>query len=121
MKEVKENVSEAKNRISTLDTQDAILTSSLDKERAEYDGLKEQAAYLDQIELLKIRLAIRPQMEREARERISQGLNGGKLSFENYQASIRNTDMVFRDEKSTKHRLTEKAKSKRNVPDKTHD
>ena len=92
MNEVKGEISEAETRVMKLDAQEVEFTGAINREKDKFDGLKEQAADLDQDELTDARLTIRPQMERTARERIRSGLSSGKISFWDYEGSKKDAD-----------------------------
>ena len=63
--------------------------------KEEFDKLKTQTADLDQDELANARLALRPQMEREAQDRIRRAEDGRKISFWNFQSSISDADKLL--------------------------
>ena len=98
MKEVKGEISEAEARVTKLDAQEVEFTDAITREKERFDGLKEQTADLDQYELTDARLALRPQMERTARDRIQSGLSSGKVSFWDYEGSIRDVDTLLHEE-----------------------
>lgn len=98
MNEVKGEISETKARVVKLDAQEVEFTGAIKQEKKNFDGLKEQAADLDQDELTDARLALRPQMERTARDRIQSGLSGGKVSFWDYEGSKKDADRWLGEE-----------------------
>lgn len=115
MNEVKDEISEAEARVVKLDSQEVEFTCAIKREKDKFDGLKEQAADLDQDELTNARLALRPQMERTARDRIQSGLSSGKVSFWDYEGSKKDADrwldeegMAERHEEKTRRREREK-------------
>ena len=85
----------ARARLQRYDSSDDDLTARIGKAKAEFDGLKKQAAEYDRDELTDARLALRPRMESAAHERINQNVKGGKVSFWNYQGSITDTDEIL--------------------------
>ena len=70
----------------------------INRELEKFVGLKAQTADLDQDELADARLALRPPMEREGRERISQGTTDGRISFAKYQAAVRDADRALEED-----------------------
>ena len=92
MNEIKGEISEAEARVTRLDGQEAEFTGAIKREKEKFDGLKEQAADLDQDELTDARLTLRPQMEHEAHERIRAGLSSGKVSFWDFEGSKKDAD-----------------------------
>ena len=98
MKEVKGEISEAEARVTRLDGQEVEFTGAIKREKEKFDGLKEQAADLDQDELTDARLALRPQMERSAYDRIQSGLSSGKPEFWKMESSFRDADRVLGEE-----------------------
>ena len=107
MNEVKGEISEAEASVVKLDAQDVEFTSAIKREKDKFDGLKEQAADLDHDELIDARLALRPQMERTARDRIQSGLSSGKVSFWDYEGSKKDADRWL-DEEGMAERHEEK-------------
>ena len=61
MREVEGEISKSEVRIVKLDAQEAKFTGAISREKEKFDGLKVQAADLDQDELADARLALRPQ------------------------------------------------------------
>ena len=117
MKEVAGEISKANARIAELDAQEVEFSAGIRREKVKYDGLNEHAADLDQAKLSDARLALRPQMEHDAHERISKGLNGGKVSFRYFERSIKATDnQLLNDHSDIRRREQEvtAARSKRN-------
>ena len=97
MKEVAGEISKAEARIAELNAQEVDFSNGISCEIVKYGELKEQSADLDQDKLSDARLALRPQMELSARSRIQSNLSSGKISFRDYEGSIRNTDTLLRD------------------------
>ena len=108
MRQVKGEISKAEARIVELSAQEAELSDKISREKGKYDGLKKQTADLDQNELIDTRLALRPEMERKAHERISQGLSSGKVSFRYFEMSKKDTDSLLQDDYSEKRRYEQK-------------
>lgn len=92
MREVEGDIFKSEPRIVKLDAQEVKLTGAISREKEKFDGLKAQAVDLSQDELTDARLALRPQMEREAHDRIRRAEGGRKISFWNFQGSIKDTD-----------------------------
>ena len=100
MNEVKGEISEAETRVMKLDAQEVEFTGAINREKDKFDGdgLKEQASDLDHDELIDARLALRPQMERSAYDRIQSGLSSGKPEFWKMESSFRDADRVLGEE-----------------------
>jgi len=98
MKQVADEISKSEKRVEDLDEQEVEFTDAINREKEKFDGLKEQAADLDPYELTDARLAIRPQMEHTAHDRIQSGLSSGKVIFWDYEGSILDTDTLLREE-----------------------
>ena len=95
MREVEGEISKYEVRIVKLDAQEVEFSGAISREKEQFDGLKAQAADLDQDELTDTRLALRPQMEHEAQDRIRRAEDGRKISFWNFQGSISDTDKLL--------------------------
>ena len=95
MKKVEGEISKCEARIVKLDAQEVEFTGAISREKEKFDGLKAQAADIDQDELADARLALRPQMEREAQDRILRADSGRKISFWNFQGSISDADKLL--------------------------
>lgn len=78
-----------------LDAEEVEFTDAINREKEKFEGLKARAADLDQDELADARLALRPQIEREAQERIRRAEGGRKISFWNLQSSISDVDKLL--------------------------
>ena len=98
MNEVKGEISEAEARVTRLDAQEVEFTGAIKREKEKFDELKEQATDLDQDELTDARLALRPQMECTAHDRIRAGLSSGKVSFWDYEGSKKDADRWLDEE-----------------------
>ena len=117
MKEVKGEISEAEARVMKLDAQEVEFTGAINREKEKFDGLKEQAADLDQDELTDARLVLRPQIERAARDRIQSGLSSGKVSFWDYEGSKKGADRWLDEEGMAERREDQKRKEQRRHKD----
>ena len=95
MKEVEGEISKSEARIVKLNSQEVKFTDAINREKEKFDGLKAQAADLDQDELTDARLALRPQMENEGRERVRRAGGGRKINFWKFQGSISDTDKLL--------------------------
>ena len=115
MKQVAGEISKSEKRIEDLDAQEGEFTGAINREKEKFDGLKEQAADLDPYELTDARLALRPQMERTARERIRSGLSSGKIGFWGYECSIRDADTLLREEDMAQRHEEQKRRRKREI------
>ena len=98
MKKVEGEISKSEARIVKLDAQVVEFTGAISHEKERFDGLKAQAAGLEQNELTEARLAIRPQLESKGRERISIDASDGRISFAKYQTAIRDADRVLEED-----------------------
>ena len=98
MKKVEGEISKSEARIVKLDSKEVEFTRAINCEKGKFDGLKAQAADFDQDELADARLALRPQMENEGRERIRKGTPNGWISFAKYQAAVKDTDRGLEEE-----------------------
>ena len=92
MKQVKGEISGAEADMVKLGKDETTLNDAIGREREMFTELKKQAAGLDRDELTDTRLALRPQIEAQAKERIRGAMSSGKLDFWKYQASTRDTD-----------------------------
>lgn len=113
MKKVAGEISKSETRIGELDAQEVEFTGAINREKEKFDWLKEQAADLDQDELTDARLAIRPQMERTARDRIRSGLSSGKPEFWKMESSFRDADRLLDEEDMAERREEQKRRSER--------
>ena len=121
MKEVEEKISKSETRLVKLDAQEVKFTCAINREKEKFDGMKAQAADLDQNELTDARLDLRPQMENEGRERVHRAEGGRKINFWKFQGSISETDkllgedgMAERDEERKRlRRMEERQGTKR--------
>ena len=104
MKKVEGEISKSEARIVELDAQEAEFTGTISREKEKFDKLKAQAADLDQDELTDARLALRPQMERKAHDRICGTVGGSKISFWNLQGSISNADKLLGEDDMAERR-----------------
>ena len=86
MEKVEGEISKSEARIVKLDAQEDEFTGVINREKEKFDGLEAQTADLDQDELADARFALRPQMEREAQNRIRRAEGGRKISLWNFQA-----------------------------------
>ena len=101
MKKVEEEISASETHIVKLNAQEIKFTSMISCEKEKFDGLKAQTADLDQDELADARLAIRPQMEIEAQNRIRRAEGGRKISLWNFQGSISDADKLLGEDEMT--------------------
>ena len=108
MKQVKSEISGAEAGMVKLGKDETALTVAIGKETEKFAELKEQAAGLDRAELTDARLALRPQMETQAKERIRGAMSSGKVSFWNYQISINDADMLLGENGMAEQREYEK-------------
>ena len=115
MKQVKNEISGAQADMVKLGKDETTLTDAIGKEREKFTELKEQAAGLDRDELTDTRLALRPQMEAQAKDRIRGAMSNGKVSFWNFQLSIRDTDKLLGETGMAEQREREKRQEEREI------
>ena len=115
MKEIKGDISEAEGRVVKLDAQEVEFTGAINREKEKFDGLKEQAADLDPYELTDARLALRPQMEHTAHDRIQSGLSSGKVSFWDYEGSKKDADRWLGEEGMVERHEARKRRKEREI------
>ena len=115
MKQVAGEISKSEKRIEELDGQEAEFTGAISREKEKFDGLKEQAAGLDPYELTDTRLALRQQMETQARERIRGAMSSGMLDFWKYQTTLRDTDNLLGEDGMAERREYEKRQKAREL------
>ena len=123
MKQVEGEISRSEAHIVKLNAQEIKFTGAISREKEKFDGLKAQAADIDQDKLTDARLALRPQMERETHDRIRGAEGGRKLSFWNFQVSISDADKLLgedgmaerRKERKQLRRMEERQKQKREM------
>ena len=104
MKMVEEEISKSEARVVKLDSQGVEFTGAINREKEKFDRLKAQAADIDQDELADARLVLRPQMEREAQNRIRRAKGGREISFWNFQGSISDTDKLLGEDDMAERR-----------------
>ena len=115
MKQVKSEISGAEADMVKLGKDETTLTDAIGKEREKFTELKEQAVGLDRGELTDARLALRPQMEAQAKERIRGAMSSGKVGFWNFQLSIRDTDKLLDEAGMAEQREYEKQQEEREI------
>ena len=77
------------------DVADTVLTKKIDRAKAKFDDLREQAAEYNCDELTDARLSLRQDMESEAHDRIKRNIKGGKVSIRDYWRSISDADALL--------------------------
>ena len=102
MRKVEGEISKPKARIVKLDAQKVEFTGAINHEKEKFDGLKAQAADLDQDKLTDTRLALHTQLENEGCERIRKDTSDGRISFTKYQATVRDTDRALGEDRTVK-------------------
>lgn len=115
MKQVKGEISGAEADMVKLGKDETTLTDAIGREREKFTELKEQAAGLDRGELTDARLALRPKMEAQAKDRIRDAMSSGKVSFWNFQLSIRDTDKLLGETGMAEQREREKRQEEREI------
>ena len=95
-----------RDNIGKTDELEALYTYGIEKARQELAGLMADAAGFDPRELRNARLAIRPQMQEEAEERIQKASHSDKFSVQGLLAGIRAADMALDEaERSMKQKM----------------
>ena len=92
MKEVRGEIDRIKADMGRLDEQETGLSDSIRREREHFTALQELTEVLDRDELTEACLALRKESERQAWERIRKSLSGGKVSFQTFRMSVKDTD-----------------------------
>ena len=110
---VKAYLSTIEANADKMDAQEARYNGKIKEAKREFDRLKEQAADLDQDELTDARLALRPQMEDVANDRIRKAAPDGKVSFRNFQISVSNADKLLDEDDMDKRRKEQKQRRER--------
>lgn len=98
-----------------LGRDETTLTDAIGEEREKFIGLKEQAAGLDRAELTDARLALRPQMEVQAKQRVRGAMSSGQVSFWNFQLSIKDADKLLGEVGMAEQREYEKRREERAI------
>ena len=92
MPAVPKHIATIKANVAKMDELEARYTGDIEKSGQEFGRLKEKAKQYDLYDLTDARLALRPQMEDEAQERIEKDIPDEKLSFWDFQISASMTD-----------------------------
>ena len=96
-----------------MDKQEIRYTGKIKEVKREFDRLKEQAADLDQDELADARLALRPQMERDAQACIRKAEGGREINFWHFQGSVSDTDNLLDEDGMAERRKAQKRRRER--------
>ena len=112
---LKGEISGAEADMVKLGKDETTLTVAIGKETEKFTELKEQAAGLARAELTDARLALRPQMEAQAKERIQGAMSSGKVGFWNFQLSIRDADKLLGETSMAEQREYEKRQEEREL------
>ncbi len=92
MPAVPKEIKAAKANVDRLDGLEARYTGEIEAPGQEFDRLKNKAKQYDLYDLTDARLALRPQIENEAKERIRKDIPDRKLSTWDYLLSAQETD-----------------------------
>ena len=95
MKQVKDEIRAAEANRENLGRQENSFEDSIHTEQDRFDTLREQAADLDRDEMNAARLALRRDSEHQAWERIRESLSSGKVSFQRFRSSVKETDRML--------------------------
>ena len=107
MKQIKREITAAEADAVKLEKRETTFNEAIGKETERFTELKKQSAALDQSELTDARLALRPQMEDRAKERVRGAMSSGKLSFWSFQTSIRDVDVLLNEDGMAEQRELE--------------
>ncbi|MBR3408989.1 MAG: MobA/MobL family protein, partial [Paludibacteraceae bacterium] len=124
MPAVPKQITAVKANVTKMDELEAKYTGDIEKSGQEFDRLKERAKQYDLYDLTDARLALRPQMEDEAQERIKKDIPDEKLSFWDFQISTSMTDEQNREdgietwykEQTVRRRLEQEREQRREHP-----
>lgn len=108
MKQIKREITAAEAEVEKLEKRETTFTDAIGKETEKFTELKKQSAALDQSDLTDARLAIRPQMEDQAKERIRGAMGDGKVSFWSFLSSINDVDNLLGEDGLAERREAEK-------------
>ncbi len=92
MPAVPKEIKAARANVSRLDGPEARCTGEIEQSGQEFDRLKDKAKQYDLYNLTDARLALRPQLEDEAKERIRKEIPDRKLNTWDYLLSAQETD-----------------------------
>lgn len=92
MPAVPKQITAVKANVAKMDELEVRYTGDIEKSGQEFNRLKEKAKQYDLYDLTDARLALRPQMEDEAQERIKKDIPDEKISFWDFQISASMTD-----------------------------
>lgn len=95
------------------DAADAVLSQKIDRAKAKFDRLREQAAKYDRDKLTDTRLAFRQEMESEAHNRIERNIKGGKVSIRDYWGSISDADALLSESGMAERRREQRRRKDR--------
>lgn len=117
-----EHLKTVRDNIGKMDELDARYTYGIEKARQELAGLMEDAAGFDPCELRDACLAIRPQMQEEAEERIRKASTGERISVQGLLAGIRDADMALDEaERSMKQKVRQTTRTQDRMKRAEHD
>ena len=92
MPAVPKRIATVKANVAKMDKLETRYTGDIEKSGREFNRLKEQGKQYDLYDLTDARLALRPQMEDEARESIKKDIPDEKISLFHFQVSVQETD-----------------------------
>ena len=124
MTAVPKHIATVKANVAKMNELETRYTGDIEKSGQEFDRLKEKAKQYDLYDLTDARLALRPQMEDEAQERIKKDIPDEKLSFWDFQISTSMTDEQNREdgmetwykEQTMRRRLEQEYQQRREQP-----
>ena len=124
MSAVPKQITAVKANVAKMDELEVRYTGDIEKSGREFDRLKERAKQYDLYDLTDARLALRPQMEDEAQERIKKDIPDEKISFWDFQISASMTDEQNREdgmetwykEQTMRRRLEQEYQQRREQP-----
>ena len=110
MKGIPSYLSTVEANVQKMDKQETQYTGNIEKAKQDFDELRAQSVDLDQDELNEARLALRPQMEHEARERVRKATHNGRASIWNFQLSVNESDKLLGEENMTVQHRRQRSK-----------
>ena len=113
MKQIKRDITSAEADVVRLEKRETAFNETIGKETERFTELKKQSAALNQSDLTDARLALRPQMEDRAKERIRGAMSDGMVDFWSFLSSIRDVDNLLGEDGLAERRELEKRREAR--------
>ena len=124
MPAVPKHIATVKANVAKMDELETRYTDDIEKSGREFNRLKDKAKQYDLYDLTDARLALRPQMEDEAQERIKKDIPDRKLSTWDYLRIAQETDKLNHEdgmeawyrEQAMRRRLEQEYQQRRELP-----